>query len=97
MVSGQVRVSRNLRGLRDYASRHFPLAVITRKDPENQYRGVLHVVYPSGYIGRASFACHSIMIDFVRNRRSWKGAEFRHLDGELGYFTRPGTIAGGVK
>lgn len=89
-------VSKNLRGLRDYARRFPVVCVITRKDPSNSTRGVLHVVYADGAIGCASFASHSIMIDFVRNRRTWRGAEMRHLDGDLGYLTRPGVISGAL-
>lgn len=89
--------SRNLRSMRDYARRSPVVCVISRKDPENETRGVLHIVYANGAICRASFASHSIMIDFVRNRRSWRGAELRHLSGHMGYLTMPGYIAGGVR
>lgn len=89
-----IRTSQNLRGMRDYA-RVSPVAkVTTQKDPQNKTRGILTVHYENGAHCVASFASFNIMIDFVRNRRSWRGAEFVHLDGEQGYLTKPGIIAG---
>lgn len=95
-VSGRIiRNSKNLRAMRDYA-RVSPVArVITRKG-KNPHNGTLTVIYQDGATSSAHFASHSIMIDFVRNRRSWRNAEFLHMDGQMGYLTKPGTIAGGV-
>jgi hypothetical protein len=89
-----VRTSRNLRGMRDYARTSPVVCVLTRRDPENPVRGILHVVYRNGATSRASFASHPIMVDWVRNRRTWRHAEMRHLDGSMGYLTRPGVTAG---
>lgn len=89
-----IRTSKNLRGMRDYA-RVSPVAkVTTQKDPANKTRGILTVEYADECTCRASFASHAVMIDFVRNRRTWRGAEFVHMDGEMGYLTKPGIIAG---
>jgi hypothetical protein len=87
-------VSRDLRGLLDYARRAAVACVITRADPDNPLHGLLWVIYADGSIGRASFASHHILIDWVRNRRTWRQATIRHLDGDMGYLTRPGVIAG---
>ncbi len=93
--AGQViRKSRNLRAMRDYARVSPVVAVITDKDPGNAVRGVLLVEYADGAESRASFASHSIMIDWVRNRRTWRGARINHLGGDMGYLTKPGRIAG---
>lgn len=99
-----VRYSKNLRGLRDHARVSRVACVIAQRDQSHEHRGshprgVLHVVYRDGSIGRASFASYSIMIDWIRNRRSWRqwGAVFRILDEDIGYLTRPGIIAGAAK
>ncbi len=89
-----IRTSRNLRGMCDYARISPVVSVVTDKDPTNAVRGVLCVEYANGATCRASFASHGIMIDFVRNRRSWRGARVNHLGGSMGYLTKPGTIAG---
>lgn len=88
-----LRVSRNLRGLRDYARTSPVACVITRRDSSNPHNGALTVVYKNGALGRAHFASYSIMVDFVRNRRTWRSAEFRFIDGDMGYLTKPGPIA----
>lgn len=93
-VSGRIiRNSKNLRAMRDYARVSPVVRVITRKG-QNPRTGTLTVIYRDGATSSAYFASHSIMIDFVRNRRSWRNAEFLHMDGQIGYLTKPGTIAG---
>jgi hypothetical protein len=99
LLSGRVYRSQNLRGILAHARRARPVCVITRRDPtcehRGQYpRGLLHVVYSDGYIAKASFASHSIMIDWTRERRAFRGVQTRHLDGETGYLTKPGIIGG---
>jgi hypothetical protein len=89
-----IRTSKNLRGMRDYARVSPVVKVITQKDPENKLRGILTVEYADECVCRASFACHSIMIDFVHARRTWRDAATYHLDGDMGYLTKPGIIAG---
>lgn len=89
-----LRESRNLRGMRDYARVSPVRKVQTERDPHNPVRGILRVFYADGAHSQASFASHAIMIDFVRNRRTWRGAEFVHVDGVMGYLTKPGVIAG---
>ena len=94
-AGGRIRTSRNLRGLRDYATQIAPVVcVITRRDSTCPARGELTVIYADGAIGRESFASHPIMIDFVRNRRTWRGAELRYLDGDMGYLSYPGILQG---
>lgn len=96
--TGQVlRVSKNLRGLRDYARVSRVAEVVTKRDPSNRVRGLLAVVYSDGAHSTASFASFHIMIDFVRNRRTWRDAKTNHLDGDVGYLTTPGVIAGGAQ
>jgi hypothetical protein len=90
-------ISRNLRGLKDYANKRAVVCVITRKRKRNEHErdpgGELTVVYSDGAIGRSEWASHAIMIDWVRNRRSWRYAQMRYLDGDYGYLTSPGRIA----
>ncbi len=94
-VSGAiVRTSKNLRGMRDYA-RVSPVAKVeTSRDPANNVRGVLRVTYSDGCYSIASFAGYHIMIDFVRNRRTWRNAEHILKNEDVGYLTKPGIIAG---
>jgi hypothetical protein len=88
-----IRTSKNLRGMRDYARVSPVIGIVTQRDPKNKVRGILTVTYANGAHCVASFASHEIMIDFVRNRRTWRGAGITHLDGEQGYLTKPGIIA----
>lgn len=88
--------SRNLRGMRDYA-RVSPVACVVcrmRRAHPNDPGGVISVEYANGATCTADFASYHIMVDFVRKRRSWRGADFRYLDGNVGYLTSPGIIAG---
>ena len=88
-----IRTSENLRGMRDYA-RVSPVAhVKTLRDLTNKSRGYV-VEYDDGATCCASFASFHIMIDFVRARRSWRRANITHVDGDIGYLTKPGIIAG---
>lgn len=91
-------VSRNLRGLVDYARKYRVVCIITRKEmtADTYARGELRVVFSDGGIGDASFASFEIMIDWVRNRRTWRerGAVVRNIDTPMGYLTQPGTLAG---
>jgi len=91
--SGSIlRTSKNLRGMRDYA-RVSPVAIVeTKYDPLNTYRGLLRVTYENGNYSIASFASYHIMIDFVRNRRTWKNAKRVHNGPDIGYLTKPGVI-----
>lgn len=86
--------SKNLRGLTTYARKFLPVMIETRKSPLNANNGELRITYADGAIGFAFFSCHSIMIDWLRNRRSWRHAEFKHYSGEMGYLTKPGIIGG---
>lgn len=91
-----VAMSKNLRGMRDFARKSRVDHVVTCRDPRNTARGLLTVIYADGSQCVASFASFHIMIDFVRNRRSWRGATFDHKDGDMGYLTKPGIIGGDV-
>lgn len=86
--------SKNLRGLIAYSRKSHITHVETRKDPLNNYRGELKITYANDATGYACFASHSIMIDWIRGRRSMQHALKTHHDGDMGYLTKPGTIAG---
>lgn len=88
-----IRVSRNLRGMLEYA-RVSPVACVITRKGETAGSGLLTVVYANGCLSQAQFNSHAIMIDFVRNRRSWRAAEFRHQNGTVGYLSKPGIING---
>lgn len=91
-----VASSRNLRGMRDYARVSRIVRVETMRHPNTPACGLLRVEYADGACSLAHFASFNIMHDWVRARRSWRGAKFSHLDGDMGYLTRPGVIAGEV-
>lgn len=91
-----VKRSRKLRGLLDYGRTSRPVKIETRKCPDLKACWEIRVTYANGAQGFAFFCSHGIMIDWLRNRRSWRGAEFVHLDGDYGYLTKPGEIAGEV-
>ena len=91
-----LHTSKNLRGMLDYA-RVSPVAfIVTSRDSANDVRGVLRVTYRNGCYSIASFASYHMMIDFVRNRRSWRDAEHTMHNENVGYLTKPGIIAGDV-
>lgn len=99
ILAGRViRQSRNLRGMRDYAKTARVVKVETRKCDahDRDPRGVMHVIYADGATSEATFNSHAIMIDWIRGRRSWRGAEIIHHDGDMGYLTKPGIIGGGT-
>jgi hypothetical protein len=91
-----IRTSRNLRGMRDYA-RVSPVVRIQsgqRMGHEKDPGGIVIVTYADGAECRADFASYHIMVDWLRNRRTWRGADHRMHGPNLGYLTKPGTIAG---
>lgn len=81
-----IRKSRNLRGMRDYARVSPVTKIETRKDGA---RGILRVEYANGNYSIASFCSYHIMIDWVRNRRSWRHAIHTMHDEDVGYLTKP--------
>ena len=86
-----IRTSRNLRALRDYARISPVVSVSVKRD--GKVRGTLTVNYADGCTSSASFASYHILVDWVRARRSWKGAVIT-MDENMGYLTKPGIIAG---
>lgn len=86
--------SHNLRAMRDYARKSAVVAVRAWRDESNPVRGMLRVTYANGAKCKASFASYHIMVDFVRNRRTWRGAQITYVNGNVGYLTKPGLIAG---
>lgn len=87
-----IRSSKNLRALRDYA-RTSPIQRV-ELTPQGRVNGRIRVVYEDGATSSAHFASYHIMVDFVRNRRSWKTAEIVFYGENMGYLTKPGIIAG---
>lgn len=87
-----IRTSRNLRAMRDYA-RVSPVARV-ELTPQGKENGRLRVIYCDGATSSAHFASYHIMIDWVRNRRSWRNAEIVFYGPNVGYLTKPGIIAG---
>lgn len=86
-----IHKSQNLRGMLDYA-RVSPVVRI-ESSRVGKASGVLHVVYKDGAESSANFVGYHIMIDFIRNRRSW-GTALHIMHGEdVGYLTKPGIIA----
>jgi hypothetical protein len=94
--NGQIiRESKNLRGMLDYA-RVSPVVKIETIQT-GICNGSLRVIYADGAESRANFASYHVMIDFVRNRRSWRTAKWdKNGFPDVGYLTKPGIIAGGI-
>lgn len=82
--------------MRDYARVSPVVRVSGKRDGSNPYNGRLTVEYANGARSHAFFSSYHIMVDWVRNRRSWRGAEIT-LQENVGYITKPGLIAGGTK
>lgn len=87
-----VKSSRNLRGMLDYARVSPVSSVITMRNKDLPVRGDLHIEYQNGAYCMVSFTSYHIMIDFVRNRRSWRAANIKHHAEAIGYLTKPGLI-----
>tara|TARA_R110000868_G_scaffold82690_2_gene233395 strand:- start:2561 stop:2857 length:297 start_codon:yes stop_codon:yes gene_type:complete len=85
-----VRKSKNLRGMRDYA-RVSPVKRV-ELTPQGKVNGRLRVIYDDGAVTSAHFASFHIMVDFVRNRRTWRCAEIVNYGENMGYLTKPGII-----
>lgn len=96
--NGQIiRTSKNLRGLLEYA-RISPVVRIesTPLGPNNS-TGTFRVFFADGAESRALFRSYHIMIDWLRNRRSWRSAKHIMQGPDIGYLTKPGVIAGDKK
>lgn len=95
--NGQIiRTSKNLRGMRDYA-RVSPVVRIESTPIADGVMGTMRVFYADGAECRANFNSYSIMIDFIRNRRTWRSAKHIMQGPDIGYLTVPGVIAGNIK
>lgn len=94
-----IRRSKNLRAMRDYA-RVSPVARIESCDigamqhDGTRYSGTVRVIYFDGAESRANFSSYHIMIDWIRNRRTWRSAKHVMQGPDIGYLTKPGVIAG---
>ena len=89
-----IRHSKNLRGMLDYARVSPAVKIETRNTPENTKCGLLRVTYANGCYSIADFCSYHIMIDWVRNRRSWRNASHVMHGENIGYLTKPGIIGG---
>ena len=87
-----IRKSSNLRGILDYARISKPSRI--ELTPQGKCNGRLRVIYTDGAVTSAHFASYHIMVDWVRNRRSWRGTEVIYYGENMGYLTKPGIIAG---
>ena len=87
-----IRTSKNLRGIIDYA-RVSPVARI-ESCPIGAVSGTMRVLYEDGADTRANFNSYHIMIDWIRQRKSWKDAKHVMQGEDSGYITKPGVIAG---
>lgn len=83
-----IRQSKNLRGIREYG---VPCK-IELSPLEKRPNGVLQVTYTDGATARIDFASYHIMVDFVRNRRTWRQSEIVFNGPNIGYLTKPGVL-----
>ena len=87
-----IRTSRNLRGIIDYV-RVSPVARI-ESCQIGAVCGTVRVIFKDGAESRANFRSYRIMIDWIRNRRSWRSAKHIMQGPDVGYLSKPGIIAG---
>lgn len=87
-----IRTSRNLRGILDYSRISKPSRI--ELTPQGIANGRLRVIYEDGATTSAHFVSYHIMVDWVRNRRSWRGLDIVFYGENMGYLTKPGIIAG---
>lgn len=73
--------SHNLRGLLDYTRKSHPLLIETRPDWVKREHGLLRVLYLNGNVGYATFADHSVCVQWAKNRTRgvWAGVAIRHF------------------
>lgn len=91
--NGQIiRTSRNLRGVLEYARVSYPKRI--ELTPQGKCNGRLRVIFSDGAVTSAHFASYNIMVDWVRNRISWRGVETIFYGDNMGYLTKPGIIGG---
>lgn len=83
-----IRTSRNLRAIVDYASK--PAKVELFKTGIDN--GLLKIEFNNGATTTAKFASYHIMVDWVRNRRTWDKSKYIFHAENVGYLTKPGII-----
>jgi len=86
--NGQIiRTSHNLRAMLDYATMSAVKRIesIDLPDEGNGLRGTVRVIYSDGAESRAIFERYHIMIDWIRKRRSWKGAQHVMQGPDIGF------------
>ncbi len=72
---GKLYRSRNLRGLLDYARKHWSSYVAAVKISPIPGGGSLEVLYGDGAVGTDTFADFTVLCHWLRCRRSWHGAK----------------------
>lgn len=96
--NGQIiRRSKNLRGLVDYARVSPVVRIESTPVKGHEVCGTMRVFYKDGAVSRANFASYHIMIDWIRNRRTWRGAKRVMQGPDVDHLTKPRVIAGGLK
>lgn len=91
--NGQIiKTSRNLRGIVDYARTSKPARI--ELTPQGKVNGRLRVIFADGASTSAHFASYHIMVDWIRNRRSWDKNSIVFYGENMGYLTKPGIIGG---
>lgn len=66
-----VASSKNLRGILDYARKSRVVFVSAAPCEKNAHNGRLFVRFEDGAEGRAFFACYTVLLEWIGNRRSW--------------------------
>jgi hypothetical protein len=79
--------SKNLRAMLRYGSVSPVAKVRATPNPANQYNGKLSVEYRDGSTCEAHFASHTVLLEWLDARQSWRGAAWdvdapiaKHLD-----------------
>lgn len=93
-----VSTSKNLRAITAYAAKGgiwVDKFTLTQGYDGSKEQGLLRVEFNDGAVCETNFRSYHIMVDWVRNRRSMRGALREFVNGpDMGYLTKPGIIAG---
>ncbi len=91
-----IRTSHNLRGMLDYARVSPVVRIYTAPYPDvtgpHAVCGTVYVQYADGATCRANFRSFGVMVDWLRNRRTWRDAVWADRATAEGCLSSPGKL-----
>jgi len=93
-----VAQSRNLRGLIEYARNKSDVKIVSCFPKDDDFPPRMAVSYDDGAHCIVEWRSYHIMVDWVRARRKWRESKalIQYHGADVGYFSYPGVVAGGV-